>query len=254
MTKLVKMEWYKLRTTKMFIIFAAITFGLNLAFAAVVPLIMKMISSIAEPVALTNAIANPFYFSLLMIPMYISAISFLYADFAGGYIKNYAGQVGSRGRIVASKFIVLGIHNLIFFILGALSSALGAAIAGTLVFDGNVFSGIGTMLLKWLLSLAISSILMFLAVGIKNKTLATIVGVIFATGALNLAYMGISTGVMNIFKLEEFVLSNYLPDGLISTVNVGTNTLVLNAILVGLIFIAAFVTLTYFTFKKRDIK
>ena len=149
---------------------------------------------------------------------------------------------------------MLCIHNLIFFILGALSSVLGVAMAGTLVIDGNIFAGVGTLLLKWLLSMAICSILMFFAVGIKNKTLATIIGVIFATGALNLAYMGISTGVTYLFKIEDFALGDYLPDALMGSVNAGANTLVINAVLVGLIFTVAFVALTYFTFKKRDIK
>lgn len=254
MTKLVKMEWYKLRTKKMFIILALITFGIGLAFSAGVPIIMKAFGAPAQPTTLSEAIGTPFSFGLLMIPMFISAIGFLYADFAGGYIKNFAGQAGSRGKIVASKFIVLCIHNLIFFILGALSSVLGVAMAGTLVIDGNIFAGVGTLLLKWLLSMAICSILMFFAVGIKNKTLATIIGVIFATGALNLAYMGISTGVTYLFKIEDFALDDYLPDALMGSVNAGANTLVINAVLVGLIFTVAFVTLTYFTFKKRDIK
>lgn len=254
MTKLVKMEWYKLRTKKMFIILALITFGIGLAFSAGVPIIMKAFGASVSTTMLSEAIGTPFSFGLLMIPMFISAIGFLYADFAGGYIKNFAGQAGSRGQIVASKFIVLGIHNLIFFILGSLSSVLGVAMAGTLVIDGNIFAGVGTLLLKWLLSMAICSILMFFAVGIKNKTLATIIGVIFATGALNLAYMGISTGVTYLFKIEDFALGDYLPDALMGSVNAGANTLVINAVLVGLIFTVAFVTLTYFTFKKRDIK
>lgn len=254
MTNLVKMEWYKLRTKKMFIILALITFGIGLAFSAGVPIIMKAVGASVSTTMLSEAIGTPFSFGLLMIPMFISVIGFLYEDFAGGYIKNYAGQAGSRGKIVASKFIVLCIHNLIFFILGSLSSVLGAAMAGTLVADSNAFAGIGTLLLKWLLSMAICSILMFFAVGIKNKTLATIIGVIFATGALNLAYMGISTGVTYLFKIEDFSLGDYLPDALMGSVNAGTNTLVINAVLVGLIFTAAFVTFTYFTFKKRDIK
>ena len=165
MTSLVKMEWYKLRTTKMFIVLAAVTAVINMAFVAVVPMAVRAFGGPAEATAIADAIASPFGFGLLMIPVFISAVSFLYYDFAGGFIKNYAGQVGTRDKIVAAKFIVLGIHNLIFFALGSLSHVLGLMISGTLVFDGSILAGIGTLLLKWLLSMAICSILMFIAVG-----------------------------------------------------------------------------------------
>lgn len=248
------MEWYKLRTTKMFIILASITFAINMAITALVPAVLRLFGDSSMETKIADAISNPFIIGLLFIPVFISAIGFLYADFSGGYIKNYAGQVGSRGKIVVSKFIVLGIHNLIFFALGSLSSVLGSAIGGSLVIDGNIMAGVGTLLLKWLLSMALCSIIMFFAVGIKNKTFATIIGVIFATGALNLIYLGIDTGVMNLFKLESFSISEFLPDALMNSVNVAENTMVLNAIIVGIAFIAAFTILTIVVFKKRDIK
>ena len=88
MTNLVKMEWYKLRTKKMFIILAVITFAIGLAFSAGAPIMLKAVGASVSTTMLSGAIGTPFDFGLLMIPMFISAIGFLYEDFAGGYIKN----------------------------------------------------------------------------------------------------------------------------------------------------------------------
>ena len=47
--------------------------------------------------------------------------------------------------------------------------------------------------------MAISAILIFVTNGVKNKVLATVIGVIIGTGSLSLAYMGLSVAIDNIF-------------------------------------------------------
>ena len=256
MMKLVKMEWYKLRTSKLFIILLAVAFAANLVISIAIPLVTKLVAQgkPIEPTLLSSLLSQPFNFSFLMLIVFISAVSFMSLDFSGGYIKNIAGQVGGRGKIVIAKFIVIGIHNLIFFIIGVLSSLLGTVIAGQITVDGAVMSGILTLLLKWFMSMALSSILLFFAVGIRNKTLATIIGVVFSINALSLAYLGINTLIANVFKTADFDIGDFMPDTLMNSVSVVKNELVVNTLVVGAIFIAAFVTLTYITFKKRDVK
>ncbi len=189
-----------------------------------------------------------------MIIVFVSAVSFMSLDYSGGFIKNIAGQVGDRGKIVIAKFIAVGIHNLIFFIIGVISSLLGTLIAGQITADAAIMSGILTLLLKWFLSMALCSILLFFAVGIRNKTLATIIGVVLSLNALSLAYLGVNTLVANVFKINDFDFGSFMPDALMNSVSVVNNELVVNALVVGAIFIAVFVTLTYITFKKRDVK
>ena len=256
MLDLIKMETYKLRTTKLFIILAAVVFAVNGIFSAVVPIVTKMFTPdhTAPATNLSEAVSSPFMFSLLLIPVFISAVSFLYSDFTGGYIKNIAGQVGDRGKLVIAKFIVLGLHNLIFFVLGALSGLLGTAIGGQIVMDGAILGGVMTLLLKWLLSMAVCSILLFFAVGIRNKVLASIVAVVFSVSALSLVYLAVNTAAMNVLKIEGFDLGAYMPDALMNSVNAVNGTLVVNGLVVAAVFIGLFVTLTYMVFKKRDVK
>ena len=254
MTNLIKMEWYKLRTSKLFIILLIVTFVLNALFLASLPIISSALGAQTTATNLSTILASPFALGLLMIPIFISAVSFLYLDFSGGYIKNIAGQLADRGSLVFAKFIMIGVHNLIFFVTAAISAVLATALAGGIVVDAAVWSGILTLLLKWLLSLSLCTVLMFFAVGLRNKTLAIIMAVVFSTGALSLLYMGINTGITALFKVENIDVGNYLPDALMGSVNVITGELVVNAIIVAAIFIGVFLWLTYMMFKKRDVK
>ncbi|WP_405356953.1 ABC transporter permease [Ruminococcus sp.] len=254
MTNLLKMEWYKLRTSRLFIVLLIVTFALNALLLAALPLASSALGQEMTATNLSAILASPFALGLLMIPIFISAVSFLYLDFSGGYIKNIAGQLPDRGSIVFAKFIMIGVHNLIFFIVAALSAVLASAATSGLVMDEAIGGGVLTLLLKWLLSLSICSILMFFAVGLRNKTLAIIMAVVFSTGALSLLYLGINSGISALFKVENVSVGDYLPDSLMGSVNAITGDLVVNAIIVAVVFIALFLSLTYIMFKKRDVK
>ena len=143
-------------------------------------------------------------------------------------------------------------HAIFAQVLGNLiGSAFGTY---TIEADPLIINGVLTLLLKWLLSMAICSILLLLTTGVRNKTLAAIVGVIFGTGTLGLVYMGLSSAVTNIFKTEGFNLAMYMPDGLMGVVNVSANTGVLNTVIVSAVCIALFFALTIRIFNTRDIK
>ncbi|MEE0952827.1 MAG: hypothetical protein U0L60_02340, partial [Ruminococcus sp.] len=111
-----------------------------------------------------------------------------------------------------------------------------------------------TLLLKWMLSMALASILMVVTIGIKNKILASIIGVIIGTGSLSLAYMGLNTAANAVFHAEGFNLGEFMPDVLFNSVSVATNTAVINAVIVSLVCIAIFMTLTVKVFDRSDVK
>lgn len=256
MNNLIKMEWYKLRTTKMFYVLLGVVFGINVLLNAVIPVLFRLIApdqalSLSK---ISDMISSPMSIGLLMLCVFMSAVSFLYSDFTGGYIKNIAGQVKRRGNIAIAKFVVVGIHNLIFFVVGSASCVLGAALGGRLSLEGNIGSALLTLLLKWLLSMAIASIFLFITVGLNSKTFAVIAAVIFAVNALSLAYLGINTAVATVFKWQNFSFGDYMPDALMGSVNVETGSLVVNALIVSAVFIVGFLLLTVKTFESRDVK
>ncbi|MEE1105814.1 MAG: hypothetical protein UH083_07635, partial [Ruminococcus sp.] len=172
---------------------------------------------------------------------------------------NIAGQLPHKSSTIISKFIVIGLHNLLFLAVGSLTNTLGNLMLSGMgmihfVNDGMALQAILTLLLKWMLSMALASILMFVTIGIKNKILASIVGVIIGTGSLGLAYMGLSTAADTVFRTDGFDLGEFMPDTLFNAVSVGTNTAVINAVIVSLVCIAIFMTLTVKVFDRSDVK
>lgn len=260
MANLIKMDMRRLFLSKVFYLTMGIVAVLNIAILTAVPMIVKLFTQGETSVVnLSDILVNPFFISWSIIAMYISVVSYFYADMANGYVKNIAGQIHRRSDTVFSKLAVIGVHNLIFIAVGALSIVIGNLIGSTfgtytIAFDGQVLSGVLTLLLKWLLSMAVCSILLLMTTGVRNKTLATIIGVILGTNTLGLVYFGLDTAVANIFHTTGFSMSMYMPDSLIEKVNVAANTGIINAVVVSLVCIAVFMMLTVRVFNRRDIK
>ena len=261
MANLIKMDMRRMFRSPMFFISLSVIAVFNILMTVGTTMLAKMFAAgqAAAPTVLSDVVANPFILPIFSILMFASLISFSYADIAGGYIKNLAGQLPHKSSLIYSKYIVIGIHNFIFLAVGSAANVLGnltMSATGMLQMtdDGMLWAAIATLLLKWLLSMAITAILMFVTNGVKNKVLATVTGVIIGTGALGLAYLGLNTAISNIFHTQGFDLSMYMPDSLMNSVNVGANTAVINAIVVSLVCIFIFMALTVKVFKSRDVK
>ena len=261
MANLIKMDMRRLFHSKLFFISAGIVAVLNIILMTIIPLFTKFFAPASEMkiMELSDILVNPFAIPWMIILMLISMVSFSYADIANGYIKNIAGQIPRKSDTIVSKFIVIGVHNCFFFVVAAASMVIGqylGSVFGTyqIVVDSQVGFAFITLFVKWMLSMAISSILLFLTTGVKNKTLASIVGVILGTGTMGLIYLGLNTAVNSIFKTSSFNLSLIMPDALIDTVNVGANTGVINALIASVVCTAIFLALTVKVFNTRDIK
>ncbi len=261
MGKLIKMDLRRMTKSTFFKISLAVIAVFNIIAGIALPLIVNLIPNASqsfEATPLSSVISNPITISLLIILLFVSVVSFTYADFANGYVKNLAGQVSKRSNYIFSKFVVIAIMNLIFVVTGALSKVIGelagTAFGGKIEVDGLILAGIATLVIKWMLCVAISTILLFITTGVRNKTLASIVGVVIGTGALGLVYFGLDSAISGIFKVSDFSIASYMPDQLMNTVNVGTNMAVVNAIIVAVVCTALFLALSVKTFNSRDVK
>ena len=262
MDNLLKMDMRRLFHSTTFYVSMIIVAGLNLLTGCGFTYLMRLFIQADEvtEINLSNLIMTPFVGSLFIIAMFVSLINFSFADIAHGYIKNIAGQVPHRRDVVVSKFVVLGLHNIIFLLVGVLSNILGyvlLAVGGAvkIVADGNIVAAIVTLILKWMLVMSITAILLFLTNGVRNKTLAVVTGVIIGTGVLGLAYMGLNLAVNNIFKIEDFDLADYMPYSIMKNIDyAGANLAFVNAIVVSIVVTLVFMGLTIKVFNSRDVK
>lgn len=109
----------------------------------------------------------------------------------------------------------------------------------------------GSFLLKILLFQSLSTVLLFLAAGIGQKTLASITGVVFGSGMLGLAYLGLENAAENVFGIEEVNISDYAPDQLIASTG---NIAALSSLIISVAVTAVFLSFTVRVFNVKDIK
>lgn len=261
MGDLIKMDFYRMFRSKAFIISNIILFLVNVFGKVIEVMISNLSNSIAESTGteaikynytadLSSVFIEPLWLSMLLIVILISVVTFSYADIANGFIKNIAGQVSKKGYTVISKFIVLCVHNLVFFCVGVAGKLLGQfVIGGNFNVDTeNLPIALATFCCKWLLLQALSAIVLFISTGLKNKTLASVIGVILGSGSLIIVHLMIDSQVEQFLKVN---LSEYDPSSLIQG---GTGFMFANAIGVSLVIIAVFLPITVTIFNKSDVK
>ena len=259
MRNIINMDLYRLRKSKFFIGCIIFILAFTMVVTILTPLLTNAVASIAgqtapapEAMNYSDILANPFVFFIPLV-IFISAVSFSYLEFSGGYIKSITGQARRRSDLITSKFITIAIHNLLLMIAALLGYTIGAAITGPIVFDAAIMAGLGDFFLKWLLITAVTSILLFFTSGVRVKAPGIIAGVVIGSGMLSLAYYGINSAI-GATGIQNFDITQFLPSQLLNSASVVNGSLVANAIIAGAAVIALFYILTVILFKKRDIK
>lgn len=259
MSKLIRMDFYRMIRAKMLWVCIGIMSLLHIFFIVAGPYILEWaarfsgekVSSEKTNMYFASQLQEPFQ-EMMILFMLLSVVSFMYADMANGYIKNIAGQVPKRGYTAVSKFIVAGFHNFIFMLFGVISGVIGGIISPKInfIFDiDKVPEAILIFFVKLLLGLAITSLLLFITTGLRSKTFAVVMAVLFGVSALTLIYTLINNLLGNIIK--DVDITKYLPDVLIGSVVPDT---AFRAIVVAVVYSAIFLVLTVKVFNSRDVK
>lgn len=207
------------------------------------------ISAFPEKAMLSEIIADPFPLLNATLAM-ISACSFFYADVENGYIKNIAGQMPMRGYTVLSKFVAVIPHNIVFMLAALICNLIGTILFQKIDVDAGVLNQIGMFFLKLLLFQSLCAILLLVTSTLRSKSLGSVLSVLLGTGILFLAYMAIESGIEQLFNLENFSISKYMPDQLLRDTSPKPLTAILSALVTGAVFLILAVRI----FDRRDVK
>ncbi len=262
MVNLIRMDLYRMRKNKSFLIILILAALISFAQAPVLKLLTILMTSLAKvngdsapegllapSVTLVELLEDPFPVLTCMLTL-ISVSGFFYADIANGYIKNIAGQMPKKGYTVLSKFIASIAHNLLFMTVCVAMNLLGSVLFQKVTIGSGLVSAIGIFLLKLALLQAITSIILFFTTALKNKSLGTVAAVLMGTGLLFIAYMTIDGLIGQIFHTDFTFLQTYMPDQLIGD----TEPKVLDSILSSAVTILLFLILSIQIFDRRDVK
>lgn len=256
MADLIKMEMYRMRKNKAFLVLLVISFLISFAQIPVAKLIM-FLASVFDTTGslfpktrdLSEIISDPFPIFNAMFAM-LSVCAFFYADLDKGYIKNIAGQVPRRGHTMISRFIAAIPHHLLFMLAGVVGNLIGTAIFVRVVPDAGTAASVGTFFIKFLLMMAVTAVLLFVTAACGVKSLGTVLAVFFGMGLMSLIYMGISAALTSVFKLRSFQLGDYMPDQLLGM----ASPAVFRSVCSAAVTIAVFLPLSIYIFNRRDVK
>ncbi len=197
---------------------------------------------------LSGIIGEPFPILGLMLVL-LSVCAFFYADSENGYIKNIAGQMPMKGFTILSKFLASIVHSLVFIAAGIAGNVIGTLLVQRIVADAAVADSIRIMCLKLLLLQSICAILLLVVSTFRNKSLGMILAVLFGMGLTSLIYLGINSGLQQIFG-KDIDISKYMPDSVMSDNPLET----VKAILVSLVTTGIFLPLAIRIFDRKDVK
>lgn len=220
-----------------------------------------IVDQLNAPVNMSTVFVSPYGgFTILMILVMVSAASYLCAPNSKGYIKNYIGLVGNKGNIVIADFLTICIHNMIMLTAGLLGTFFGTLSTHQIIFDEGIPMSLLIYLIKFLLMMSVSAIVMFLSLGLRNKTLAVVVGVLIGSGALEILYLPLNFGLSKLFQ-SDIDVQHYVPDKLFAwyvniydTTALSQEQFIINALIVSAVVIFMFGGYTYILFRKKDIK
>lgn len=205
-------------------------------------------------VSIFTVIITATTFLSLMVSCMISS-DFINNEQVGGYIKNIAGQVKSKSMLIISKFVTITVIALTVF----LAYVIGASVSSFL-FLGHVinFNGISdfltVLIVRFVLYLAVNTIVLFLCTLTKSKSLAIAFGIVFGTGITRIAYTILETFIEIIVKVN-IPIGKFTPDGLVFNIKADSPAGDLTqAFAVGVIYIVVFLILSSLILKKRDTK
>ena len=256
MVNLIRMDLYRMRKSKAFIVCLALVFVLGLLSAPLEKLLFTLARSLSNEidgtfiaeVSFSRILTYPFPMMGTMITL-LSLCYFYYADVENGYVKNIAGQMPLKGFTVLSKFMAAIVHNLIFAAAGIIGNLIGCLLIKKITPDSNLLDSIRVLVLKLMLLQSISAILLLMVATLQSKSLGMILAVLFGMGLTGLLYAGINEGLKPVFG-QGVNIARIMPDTVMDERPLDT----LKALAVSVGWGGLFLLLAVRVFDRKDVK
>ena len=189
----------------------------------------------------------------LALFLVIFAVLFSTADQTSGYLKQIGGQIVGRSKLILSKAVALLLFTVLSIVLTILVEAIGMA-----VFLGGFHLENAANFFRYLtaatvLNYAFVLLAMALAILIRNNLISMIIVIMLTGDMMMLLYTGIEK-LLNRMIGETVSLMQYTLSGRIALLPMYTSTGELGwAILLALLYSAAFMIVSCQIFRKRDL-
>lgn len=192
--------------------------------------------------------------SSLFFSCILTAI-FVTAEYASGYIKNIAGQIPNRGLLAISKLCPMAVYNFCIITVFCLAASFAGLIFVPHISGGNIPLLIEVLLTKFLLYIAVDTIILFVCSISKSKAFSIGVSVISGLGVTGSLYGMVDLFLNTVFGGIDISISKLIPDGINEQISLASNTsTIIQALIVAVVYIVIFSYLSYMAMKKLDIR
>lgn len=189
------------------------------------------------------------FFSCILTAIFVTA------EHDTGYIKNIAGQIPNRGMLTISKLCPMAVYNFGIITVFCLAASLAGLIFVPHISGGNIPLLIEVLLTKFLLYIAVDTIILFVCTTSKNKAFSIGVSVVSGLGVTEALYSTVNLFFSRIFSGIDISIAKFFPDGINKQVSLASNTsTIIQALAVAVIYIVVFSYLSNLAMKKLDIK
>lgn len=189
----------------------------------------------------------------LALFMVIFAVLYSTADMTSGFIKNIAGQVRDRRRLVFAK----GVSLFVYTVLTMLIFTGIQTISNALFFDELVFGPVKEFLqyagIQTLLHFALLIIVMCIAIVLRNNVISMMLSVCLCMNVLVIFYSFLDNMIAKA-HIKNFHVLEYTVTGNISFLETNvTAKMAVTALAVSIAFVIVMIEVCSTVFKKRDI-
>lgn len=189
----------------------------------------------------------------LALFMVIFAVLYSTADMTSGFVKNIAGQVRDRRRLVFAK----GVSLFVYTVLTMLIFTGIQTISNALFFDELVFGPVKEFLqyagIQTLLHFTLLIIVMCIAIVLRNNVISMMLSVCLCMNVLVIFYSFLDNLIAKA-HIKNFHVLEYTVTGNISFLETNvTAKMAVTALAVSIAFVIVMIEVCSTVFKKRDI-
>lgn len=186
----------------------------------------------------------------------VFSIMLMLVEFRNGYIKNMWTSIERKWQFLVSKYVVLILFIVFMFIVSGAIIGISNFIYLDCSEFGNVGPFIKFLLVQLFLQFSICSLVMCLALIIRQRAIIMVATIIYVTFAPQMIYGAINYLAIKLFDVSnDFLVQKFLPYGnveLLTTLSKSDEYL--RVIVVGLVSLVVSTIISVLILKKRDIR
>lgn len=183
----------------------------------------------------------------------IFAVLFSTADISTGYIKNFAGQVKNRWKLVLSKAIVLFFFTILTMLLFIFAQAVSLLIAVGHMEIGNLSEFLPYLGIQILLHYGLVCVCMAFAIVFRNNLCSMTLSICICFSITTILYSFIDK-MLGKIGIENFETIKYTISGRMASLPMNpTGSDAAKGVLVAVMYILVFVGISSYVFQKRDV-